>query len=780
MTDPLDWQILDDKAPEDPSWLSSPGATAPRARPSRGWWIGGVSALALVAASLALVWWPINREAQLQAAVLAAAATEPRLTPITYAIGSLGQLRVEGLSDVGDGRIQATLAYSATDVDGRELGFTVTRTLVAEGTLLAVEPIEDSRIWLTAFPRLELEVLASDRVFIERDIAPYLAEIAERACALWSCPTTAAARLSFIRTVPGAGERTLPARHGSWLLAGVGVTFSETPADLTAPAMAGRPADPESLAEYRRRLALRLLPLLARGVITPAPESNPGANEIVVGALTARTAVLLGLEPESVATIQPKPADAGLLNDTGAPRATVAERALPRLNALLGPPGSVSERALWEQLQRETDVAHAVITTARANGLAPDATLEAVFGPTLVLKLLGQLTRTDWIARTACATGLHVLDPQGETRVTWGSTSAGRLFELGALSDDGRFQPVVVGGHALLVDSATRQLWWFPGIDAELSPDATLTWQGDRALVINDRDVGGRSISVTFGIESFTQTDLTIEASQVDSENTVVTYLWRGEAFSVRLADSSETEARVFRDMQVVDARGRVVADWGEAAQARFNPRTGEIAVLGQATTADRSIEYRLTIYAGPTDPVGRIVWRSTAFGWRTAAPPAWASIQWNVETNEVIGILRPAMSDHFIPNPVLWRTDPATGESVELPSLRLAGSTIFDYSVSADGRYVALVSAGNVWPSTRVDIVSTADGTLINVFDLTGGILRWAQSGHAFTFIGAGRPEVYARPEDRAPLWATGDAGCSSPIWQPEPTSRWAPSVTR
>ena len=102
---------------------------------------------------------------------------------------------------------------------------------------------------------------------------------------------------------------------------------------------------------------------------------------------------------------------------------------------------------------------------------------------------------------------------------------------------------------------------------------------------------------------------------------------------------------------------------------------------------------------------------------------------------------------------------------------MKLSSSTIFDFSVSADGQYVALVSSAAQGPGTRTSIVSTTDGELVNAFDLPGGLLTWAPSGHVFAFQGGGHPQVYAHPEDHAPIWSLGDTGCASLIWRPAQT---------
>ena len=125
-----------------------------------------------------------------------------------------------------------------------------------------------------------------------------------------------------------------------------------------------------------------------------------------------------------------------------------------------------------------------------------------------------------------------------------------------------------------------------------------------------------------------------------------------------------------------------------------------------------------------------------------------------------------------------LKRTDPDTAQSTELPTLKLSSSTIFDFSVSADGEYVALVSAASQGPGTRTSVVSTLDGELVNAFDLPGGLLTWAPSGHVFAFEGGGRPQVYARPEDHAPIWSLSDAGCAALVWRPAHTLSTASSA--
>lgn len=779
MTDPLDWQILDDKAPEDPEPPPAPPPDRPPSR-SRAWWVGGLLAGGALAAFAVRVLIPQSTETQLHTTVLSVVAGQPHLSPIDFGIASLGPIQVDAIDDAGDGRIRASLSYTATDVDGQALRFSLERSLVTEGTLLASDPdaIDDTVVTLSGSgraPVIELAVLAADRDFVERDVAPYLDEVARRACELWACPAWTTAHLALTQTGPGAGELALEPIAGSWMLASVAETFSEAPAALPAPALAGRPADPATLDAYRRRLALRLLPLLARSVIEPPGQPTSVNNALVAGALAARTAVLLGLEPTSVAAAQPAADDAGLVSDSPALRSVLAERAVLRLNAFLGEPGSALERELWMRLQTQpTDVIATAVDLAHSASRPPQEAMDLFFGGAITRVVLSQLTRPDWTAQLACVDGVHVAGATGSSAVRWDTLAIDRALELGPVSGDGTYQALVFAGHPLLLETATGRLLWMVWPDPIPGRSPRFTWDDSAgfagAFAANDA-LGAWAAQIKFGPA--------IQTRAIDALGPAP-YRWQGDTYRVSLPDTTGIDSRVFRAQQVVDANGVVVADWGQAAWSSRDSRTGEIAVLSRIEDTSTLTEYRITVYANPTDPVGRVVWRSSEFGWSADRPLAWAAIQWAGDSHELIGIVRPANEDHYVPLPVVWRTDPDTARSAELPALKLASATIFDFSVSADGEYLALVSTAAQGPGTRTSIVSTIDGELVNVFDLAGGLLKWSPTGHAFAFQGGDRPDVYAQPEDHAPIWSLHDTGCANPVWRPAQTLSSSSSATR
>ncbi len=775
MTDPLDWQILDAKAPEEPE----PPLTSPPDQPVSGrrwWWIGGLIGGAALVALVAPYLLSSSRETQLHTTVSAVVASEPRISPIAYAITTLGPLQVDAITDVGDGRVRASLSYTATDVDGLTLRFTLDRSLKPEGTLLASDPaaVDETVITLHGSPqtpRVDLDILAGDSEFIIRDVAPYLEDVARRACGVWSCPEGTTARLSLTQTSPGAGEQAIEPLDGSWLLASGAETPAQTSVSLPAPILAGQPADPASLDSYRRRLAMRLLSTLARQLVDLAGQPGASTNSaLVADALAARTAALLNLEAASVGTAHPDAEDAGLISDSPAGPRVVAERALLRLNAFLGEPGSPLERELWSRLQRApTDVIGAAVELAHETRLPPEAVMDLVWGGGLTHAVVRQLTRPDWLAQLACVDGVHVVGAGGHGAVKWDTLAASRVLEVGPLSADGTYQALVFAGQPLLLDIASGHVWWMVWPDPVPGRSPRFAWGESSGMGIVDT-MGAWVAQIKFDptYASLFRTPVANSAS----------YRWEGGVYRVSLPDATGGDSRVFRAQQVTDSKGNVVADWGLAAWPSLNPRTGEIAVLSRVEDPTASLEYRITIYANPTDPTGRVVWRSSDFGWTADQTLAWAAIQWIGDDHDVVGIVRPASDGYYTPLPVVWRTDPDTAQSVELPTLKLASSTIFDFSVSADGEYVALVSAAAQGPGTRASVVSTLDGELVNAFDLPGGLLTWAPSGHVFAFEGGGRPEVYAQPEDHAPIWSLSDTGCANLVWRPAHTLSNASSL--
>lgn len=774
MTDPLDWQILDDKAPEEPEPPPPSPPNRPVSRPR--WWIGGLVAAGALVALVAPYLLSSSRETQLHTTVLEVVAIEPRISPIAFGIKALGPLQVDAITDAGDGRIRASLSYSATDVDGLTLHFKLDRSLKAEGTLLASDPdaVDTTVITLrgrSQTPRVDLAILAADSEFIIRDVAPYLDDVARRACEVWSCPEGTTARLSLAQTAPGVGERAIDPLGGSWLLASAAETPEGAEISLPAPILAGQPADPASLDFFRRRLALRLLSVLARQVVEAAGQPGRSThNALVADALAARTAVLLDLEPAVVAGSSPAIDDAGLIGDSPAAPRVVAERALLRLNAFLGEPGSSLERQLWSRLQQTpTDVIGAAVDLAHETRLPPERVMDLVWGGGLTRAAVSQLTRPDWLAQLACVDGVHVVGSGGHGAISWDTLAATRLLEVGPLSADGTYQALVFAGQPLLLDMASGHVWWMVWPDPVPGRSPRFSWGETSGMAAVD-EMGTWVAQIKFDPRYASL----FRTRTADSAG----YRWEGRAYRVSLPDTTGDDLRVFRAQQVIDSNGDVVADWGQAAWPSLNPRTGEIAVLSRVEDPTVATEYRITLYANPTDPVGTVIWRSSEFGWAADRPLAWAAVQWIGDDHDVVGIVRPANDGHFVPLPVVWRTDPDTAQSTELPTLKLSSSTIFDFSVSADGEYVALVSAASQGPGTRTSVVSTLDGELVNAFDLPGGLLTWAPSGHVFAFEGGGRPQVYARPEDHAPIWSLSDTGCANLVWRPAHTLSNASSV--
>ncbi len=776
MADPLDWEILESKDTDTPDSDASLPVHTPSRRPTPRWgWIGGLVALVAATAWAVRGLVPDSSETQLRAGIATLVAAETRGVPMPFAVRAVGQPQVDTLADDGAGRVNATLVFTATDVDGQTLRFWLARSqFVTAGNALQPDPRDFgvTRLTLAAadgFPHLELELFGEDEAFIREEIAPYLNDVANEACEVWACPDSAIARLSFTLIEPGLGQEPLEPLAGSWMLAGALDTFTISPARLPSPAVAGRPADAEALAAYRRRLALRLLPLLAQGVSAPRGRPIPTTSQpVAVAALTTRTAALLGLEPASVAASTPPADDAGPIAEIDIGREDLAIRMVPRLNALLGRPGSQIERDVWRRLgSTPTEFNEAVVASARAMRRSPEAAFAYLFGAELANELLGEIRDAGWIARASCLSSVQFFGPDGASAVSWNTTTLRPALDFLRLSADGALQPMLLLGRPLVLATATGQLAWIPESGAEPATGVVLAWENARTLVVMDAQSGSRVSEVTVD-DSAAQALTFVELPALPEAQSQ--YRWPGTSYVFALPDTTGPDSRAFRAMQIQDADGRVVSDWGNAAWPTRNEETGEVAALSRVEEADGTAEYRITLYNGPTDTPGRVVWRSRVFGWTLSEPATYAAIDWSAQARQIVGVLLPAGEPPmYRATPVIWKVDLTTGVSNEVPATGLALLPLYNTRMSPDGRYLAVMNAADNGIGTQTQLIRLADGVTMPGFADVPGYLEWAPTGHAFALFGLGKLLVYHGPEEPDPFWTLDDPRCSLINWAPE-----------
>ncbi|HRF49886.1 MAG TPA: hypothetical protein PLC98_19810 [Anaerolineales bacterium] len=777
MSEPLDWQILDDDPAAEPE-PPAPETSPPPVAPKRRWPAIGLGIAALAIAALSLPWLLANpREAQLEASVTTVAGMEPRLIPIPYAIRSASAFDVETVLQDTDGRIHATLSYASTLFDGTPLRFSLERDYVTVGTTLQRDEAQEHPTLATLANaddagRIVIKALPVDHDFLGTEVEPYLEDLAQAACAVWSCPETARVTLNFsvLTPEPDHAEALEPVA-GSWLLAGAVEARFLSSAQFPAPYLAGVPADEVTLDVYRRMLGLRVLHLLARSVAEPLGRPLPSsAQAISISALAARTAAHLGLEPAVVASALPAPDDVGLITGSPDRRATLAPRALLRLNAFLGEPGSPLERELWQAISAEpVDVVRLAVRLARRNDLPPAAAFELVIGQATARELLDALTRPDWSAQIQCQQAVHIYGADGARSITWDTQNAEQVLRLYPLSPDGALQPLILLNQPLFLRTSDGTLHWLTLPDDQEAGLQDLYWVGRRTLAGYTPELGIASVVVT--VDDTAPGHLAFDVSLAATTDDPFSLPWHGADVFLRLADTtSENDGRVFRSMQVVDAAGSLIADWGNAAYPSLNLNTGEVAVLSLSEDSTGLPEYRLTIYASPTDRAGRVVWRSSQFGWTLRPEPAFAAAYWNTALNEVVGFMIPrAEAPGWQSQPLLWRVDPRTGAATELPLTNETASGGVWFSVSADGQYFALTGSSDDALQFHTEILTLSDGVVVRQLKQAAvGYLEWSLHGSALAIHSEDRVALFASPEEQEPFWEVGTRGCDRVIWRP------------
>lgn len=778
MPDDFEWDIIEDEEsspPGTPEAVSPPVAAEPARRvPSTRFWLGVILVVALLA--LGGVWWSSRdqQQGQLSHTVTDMVNDERGPAPLSFGLTGLSGPNLKSVTDKGSGRIAATLTFTATLADGTPLSFTIDRTYTAEGTLLRREqlPAEEASSVLapaTSSARVEFEVLGADREFIQRDVAPYLNDIARRACELWACPPNAFVRVSFTAANRGSSTSRLDLA-GSWELALADSMRGITVVRVAPPHLAGVPADAVTLDAYRRTLALQILPLLADAVAEP--EGRPLASRItgVVDALVARTAVHLGLEPVSVLKAVPTDDDSGPLNDVTLSQTQTAERAFRRLNALLGSTHQEVERLTWRRLgtASQVDATAALISAFAEEDRDPATALAVVFGTRPARAVLALLTRQSWIARVECRDSIVQFDPQGTDVFQLGSDIERSTFQLLDTSPDGRWQPMSLGKAPIVLDRNTGRLFWLPFADGVNDYGISLQWTANNELGL--ASIGDQVRTVRVDIS---------EGVDGVVEFAVTPFEWLYQPFppdqtETHLEWTYETNGNdTFTRMRLVRSNGTRVVDFGLAAPPAYNPETGEYALLDLTPDGPHGPEYRVRVFSGPQDETGQIVWESANKALVAEAKPHSAALTWIPRVHKIALVIQTVESlrDMYV-EAGFWMIDPKALESERLWWQPVNGIRAQNFTLSGDQDFLALSNFDSGSFAATVQIVSVDTGDTIRTFSLFNGQLAWAPTGHPFAILDSEGVKFFSAPDQpSAALGATG-ADCWRVDWGTDPIS--------
>ena len=771
MPDDFEWDITEDDEAPPAAAAEANRPTAPepaRPAPSTRLWLGLILTVALLA--LGGVWWSSRdqQQGQLNRTVTAMANDERSAAPLPFGLTDISDRILQNLTDEGSGRIAATLTFTATFADGTPLTFTVDRTYTAEGTLLRREqlPSDEASSVLapaTSSARVEFEVLGADREFVQRDVAPYLNDLARRACALWACPPNAFVQVSFTATNQGPSA-SRPDLAGSWQLALSdrlrGITVFRVP----PPHLAGVPADAVTLDAYRRVLALHVLPLLADAVVEP--EGRPFASRItgVVDALVARTAVHLGLEPASVLAAIPSADDNGPLNDLTLSQTQTAERAFRRLNALLGPSHQEVERLTWRRLgtAQQVDATAAIVSAFAQENRDPTEALALIFGARPAQAVLEMLSHQSWFARVECQDSIVQFNADGTAAFELGSDIERSVVSFFDVSPGGRWQALSLARAPVLLDQHSGRLFWLPFADGANDYGIGLQWLTDDELGL--ASIGDQVRTVRVGI---------LDRDDGSVELSVTPFEWIYQQFP---PDQSETHLEwtyetndndTFSRMRLVRSNGTRVVDFGLATYPVYNPETGEYALLDLIADGPYGPEYRVRVFSGPDDPEGRIVWESHNKALYAEVTPHSGALAWIPRTHQIALVIQTVESlrDMYV-EAGFWIIDADTGESSRLWWQPVNGIHAQSFALSGDQGFLALSNSDAGSPAAIVQIVSVSTGDTVRTFSLFNGQLSWAPTGQGFALVDTDGIKVFSAPDQPvAPLHAAG-VNCGRVTW--------------
>lgn len=763
MADDFDWTVIEE-GPQSDDRDPSPEPSAPTRPASPRWPFIGVATAAVAALAVGLaLFWPHDGDTQLRANLAAVAGAELRPVPLPYAIRSQSALAVESVAEDGE-RLNVTFGFTATLVDGTPLRFRLERVLTAEGGVLKKDAaaVDETLVTITARasnPRIELEAQVVDRDFLEREVAPYLADIGARACAIWSCWGDSSIRLSFTLTDPAAGRTAFEPIGGSWMLAAMSNLYRTAQPVLPPPHVAGVPADPATLEAYRRTLAMRMLPRFANQIAGPVGRPDVGAaNDTLVAALAARTSLLLGLEIRAADALSTPPVTTGQLTDPDLSSRDLAQQALWRFNAVFGPTLNPVEKDVWRQISRsDPDVLSAMAEAMAQSGWQPEQALGLLTDSDVVQRAVQRLTGESWSLLVQCQTRSQVLGRDlrptvgGELPANW------QDLDFYPISGDGSFLPMMLAHQPALLDRTTGLAWWLPTASLAGGRASWMSWIDSDTIQIEPLTWEGQPNGIRVHVNRATDGRLTFNTDSGDNTATWNRVPSPDSPYIFEALPDTDMSGNFMRSGLIHESGARVV-DYGLAAAPAVNAVTGEFVVLSRDLT---TAEYLVTIYSGPTDTVGTVVWRSATEA-HLGAGPHKGVVAWETVGHRVLVALEAAQVVSRPENEAgVWIIDPGAARSRRLDWVPGSISPELFWQVAADGRYAALSTPGTV---TLVDLAGDQPPRLLS----GAADIFWAPHGSALALTMPDGLRIFADPNDVEPRWTTSDTTCSNLIWNP------------
>lgn len=484
-SDILDWTIHDDLQPGDPlpPWpAEEPSAPAP---PPHRWPVRRWASLAAAAGLIIISPWLYLRwqgwQTEQAVGELIAAEAAPTAVPLVGLAPAEGDTPSLGaLTQLSPTTVRADVIHRYLGPEGRPLAFAQPRFFeqtAAGWELLATPPADfpgEVQTWAGA--RFQLAYYAADAALIEGTLAPFLAELFDRACQTIACPDDFKLTFDFVNAPSHSAEQPAapPAAGEPWLFsllardAMATRQWLQTTQRVAAPHRVGAPSDAAALDLWKRSLGLRALAGLARA---SSAQAIPGDGFFI--ALIARLAARLDLEPAAIleyaladkAVITQYLQDGTHLDD----EREIYASALTLLNAVLRGP-TETEARLWQTLAElpETEFPGLtwIIWGARAAGVSAEefyARLRAAAG------LSGPVETglaADAELALACAPNPMLYGPNG-LRPVPGLEGLGGYSWVVDWSQDGRRLALVMLMQTTVVDVTTGRLTWPPvGLDS--------------------------------------------------------------------------------------------------------------------------------------------------------------------------------------------------------------------------------------------------------------------------------------------------------------------------